>query len=38
MTIAGWYQKLNPRERRLSAIVAGIIFVLLNWYVWGKLF
>jgi hypothetical protein len=38
MTIAVWYQRLNPRERRLSAIVAGIIFVLLNWYVWGKLF
>jgi hypothetical protein len=38
MTVAGWYQRLNPRERKLSAIVAGIIFLLLNWYVWGKLF
>lgn len=37
MTVAGWYQRLNPRERRLSAIVAGIIFLLLNWIVWGKL-
>src|SRR5947207_1306303 len=37
MTIAGWYQRLNPRERRLSAIVGGIIFLLLNWYIWGKL-
>ena len=38
MTIAGWYQRLNPRERRLVAIVGGIVFVLLNWYIWGKLF
>src|SRR5207302_464759 len=37
MTIAGWYQSLNQRERRLSAIVAAIIFLLLNWYLWGKL-
>jgi hypothetical protein len=37
MTLATWYQRLNPRERRLSAIVAGIIFLLLNWYVWSKL-
>ena len=38
MTIAGWYQSLNQRERRLSAIVTAIIFLLLNWYLWGKLF
>jgi hypothetical protein len=38
MTIAAWYQRLNPRERRLGAIVAGIIFLLVNWYVWSKLF
>jgi hypothetical protein len=37
MTIAGWYQRLNPRERRLGLIVAGIVFLLLNWYLWGKL-
>jgi hypothetical protein len=37
MTIAGWYQRLNPRERRLSAVVGGIIFLLLNWYIWSKL-
>jgi hypothetical protein len=35
--IAGWYQRLNPRERLLSAAVAGVIFLLLNWYIWGKL-
>ncbi|HEX4640413.1 MAG TPA: hypothetical protein VH252_03450 [Chthoniobacterales bacterium] len=37
MNLAGWYQRLNPRERRLSAIVGGIVFLLLNWFVWGKL-
>ncbi len=36
--IAVWYQRLNQRERVLSAIVAGVIFLLLNWYIWGKLF
>ena len=36
MTIAGWYERLSQRERRLSAIVAGIIFLLLNWLVWSK--
>jgi hypothetical protein len=37
MNIAAWYQRLNPRERILSAIVAGVVFLLLNWIVWGKL-
>jgi hypothetical protein len=37
MTIAAWYQRLNQRERRLSAIVAGILFLLLNWIIWSKL-
>jgi hypothetical protein len=37
MTITGWYQRLNPRERRLVVIVGGIVFLLLNWYLWGKL-
>lgn len=38
MTIAAWYQRLNPRERKLSAIVAGVLFLLLNWLIWSKLF
>lgn len=37
MNIAVWYQRLNQRERILSAIVAGVVFVLLNWFVWSKL-
>ena len=35
--IACWYQRLNKQERLLSAAVAGVIFLLLNWYIWGKL-
>ncbi len=37
MTIRGWYQRMNPRERVLAAIVAGTVFLLLNLYIWGKL-
>lgn len=37
MTITGWYQRLNPRERKLSAIVAAVLFLLLNSIIWSKL-
>src|SRR5947209_15481405 len=37
MTIGGWYQRMNPRERVLSMIVGGTLFLLLNLYIWGKL-
>ena len=37
MNIAASYQRLNPRERILSAIVAAVVFLLLNWFVWSKL-
>jgi hypothetical protein len=37
MTIRTWYQRMNPRERILAAIVGGSIFLLLNFYIWGKL-
>ncbi len=33
-----WYQRMNPRERRLAWIVAGAIFLLINLLVWSKLF
>ena len=35
--IAHWYQRMNPRERILAAIVGGTVFLLLNFYIWGKL-
>ena len=37
MTIAVWYQRLNRRERILTAIVGAVLVLLINWYVWGKL-
>lgn len=37
MTIAGWYQRLNRRERVLSAVVGGVVFLILNWWIWSKL-
>ena len=37
MNIAAWYQRLSQRERILGAIVAGVVFLLLNWIVWSKL-
>ena len=33
-----WYQRMNPRERRLALIVAGALFLLVNLLVWSKLF
>jgi len=37
MNIAAWYQRLNQRERLLSAVVGGVVFLLLNWWIWSKL-
>lgn len=34
----GWVQRMNRRERILATTVAGIVFLLINLYVWGKLF
>ena len=31
--IPAWYQRMNPRERMLSWIVAGSVFVLLNLWI-----
>lgn len=33
-----WYQKMNPRERKLAWLVAGALFLLINLLVWSKLF
>lgn len=32
-----WFQRLNPRERILSLIVGGAIFLLVNFFVWDTL-
>ena len=36
--IPGWVQRMSRRERILATIVAGGVFLLINLYVWGKLF
>jgi hypothetical protein len=33
-----WFQRMTQRERRLAAIVAGGLFLLINLLIWGKLF
>ena len=33
-----WYHRMNPRERVLSWIVAGTIFVLLNLWILSRIF
>lgn len=33
-----WYQRMNPRERRLAWIVSGAIFLIINLFIWSKLF
>ena len=37
MTLLGWYERMNRRERVLSLLVAGTIFVLLNLAIWSWL-
>lgn len=32
-----WYARLNPRERLLAIAVAGVIFTLLNLFIWSWL-
>ncbi len=32
-----WFERLNPRERVLSLIVAGALFLLINWLLWSSL-
>lgn len=33
-----FWEKMNRRERMLSALVAGVVFLLLNLFVWNWLF
>ena len=32
-----WYQRMNPRERKLAWMVAGVMILLINLLVWNKL-
>jgi hypothetical protein len=32
-----WFQRMNPRERVLSLAIAGVLFLLVNFFVWSSL-
>ncbi len=38
MIMPAWYDRMNQRERVLAMIVAGILFALINLFVWSWLF
>ena len=38
MKLPAFYEKMNRRERILSASVAGVLFLLLNLFIWSWLF
>jgi hypothetical protein len=33
-----WYQRMNPRERKLAWLVGGAILLLINLFVWNRVF
>lgn len=33
-----WFQRMNKRERVLSMLVGGTVFLLLNYFIWSSLF
>ena len=33
-----WYLRMNQRERLLAVSVAGIVFLLINLWIWSALF
>jgi hypothetical protein len=35
MTLPAWYARMNRRERTLSFLVAGVVFVLINFFLWN---
>ena len=37
MIAANWLNRMNPRERRLAFAVAGILFLLVNLFIWNAL-
>ena len=38
MILPAWVERMNKRERLLAMLVAGMLFVLLNLFVWSWLF
>ena len=37
MIAANWLGRMNPRERRLAYVVGGILFLLVNLFIWNVL-
>jgi hypothetical protein len=37
-TLPDWFQKMNQREKMLSLIVAAVLFLLVNLFIWSWLF
>ena len=37
MTVQAYWERMNQRERLLAGVVAGVIFILLNLFVWSWL-
>ncbi len=37
MIMPAWFLRMNPRERVLSIIIAGALFLLINLYLWNSL-
>ena len=35
MTLPTWFSRMNRRERMLSMIVAGVVFALINLFLWN---
>jgi hypothetical protein len=35
--LTAWFERMNRRERLLSLAVAGLIFLLLNLFIWSRL-
>ena len=38
ISLPAWYDRMNARERILSLVVGGVLFVLINIFIWNLLF
>jgi len=35
MTVPDWYSRMNQRERMLASLVGGVVFLLVNLFLWS---
>lgn len=38
ISLSTWFERMNPRERILSLVVGGVLFLLINIFLWNVLF